>query len=192
MKNKYLARLFLVLTFLFISTAAYLLLPDQKKIERPKPTIQNLTWEDVATNTAISNNKQNISPKPTITNETEPDKTQINTSTTKPEVIKPISENSLNTTIEINGTLYQLQLPEKSSAYEAMQNLINSQKITASIKEYSGMGKFVEEINGIKNDNQTGKYWIYYINDKSAKVGISAYTLKQNDKITWKYERSKF
>jgi len=192
MKNKYLARLFLVLTFLFICTAAYLLLPDQKKIERPKPTIQNLTWEDVATNTAISNNKQNISPKPTITNETEPDKTQINTSTTKPEVIKPISENSLNTTIEINGTLYQLQLPEKSSAYEAMQNLINSQKITASIKEYSGMGKFVEEINGIKNDNQTGKYWIYYINDKSAKVGISAYTLKQNDKITWKYERSKF
>lgn len=185
MKNKHLARLFFILTFLFLSTGAYVLLPDKKQTERPKPIIQNLPWTDTVTNTVITDSKkiEKIAKTENLTNiaKNEP------LTTTTLENIKQIE-----TTIEINGEIHKLNLPEQSTAYDAMKNLIETKKITASIKEYSGMGKFVEEINGIKNDTQTGKYWIYYINNSPAKVGISAYILKPNDKITWKYEHSKF
>ncbi len=185
MKNKHLARLFFILTFLFISTGAYVLLPDQKKIEKPKPAIQVLPWTDTVTNTVITESKETESVIKTVT----PTSTvKINPTTTT--ILEDI--NQVDTTVEISGDFYKTHLPEKSTAYDAMQNLIDNKKITALIKEYSGIGKFVEEINGTKNDTQVGKYWIYYVNGQPAKVGISAYTLKQNDLITWKYEHSKF
>lgn len=54
------------------------------------------------------------------------------------------------------------------------------------------MGEFVEEINGIKNNQATGEYWIYYINGESAKMGVSNYIIKPNDVIKWNYEKANF
>ena len=48
------------------------------------------------------------------------------------------------------------------------------------------MGSFITEINGIKG--LPGKYWIYYVNDKLASVGVSKYVLKEGDIINWKNE----
>lgn len=189
MPNKHLIRLFFILTFLFLSSGAYLLLPDKPSTETSKPTIQNLSWTNVATNTAISDNTDTRSklPKPTLKQteikKNEELKTEIVTST--PEDTK----NPIATTIKINEQPYELSLPEKSTVYDAMQTLIKDKKITVTMKEFSGLGYFVEEINGTKNDNQAGKYWIYYINGQSAKVGISSYILKNNDLITWKFEK---
>lgn len=69
-----------------------------------------------------------------------------------------------------------------------MQIIRKDYPFTFSGKEYSGLGFFVEEINGVKNNTQEGRYWIYYINGKKAQVGISSYILKPNDIIMWKYE----
>jgi hypothetical protein len=101
-------------------------------------------------------------------------------------------KNPIAATIKINDQQYELSLSEKSTVYDALQKLTMEKKITISMKEFSGLGYFVEEINGTKNDNQAGQYWIYYINGQSAKVGISSYILKNNDLITWKYEAEKF
>ena len=68
-----------------------------------------------------------------------------------------------------------------------MTKLKSEGEVSFSGKEYSSMGFFVEEINGVKNDNLAGKYWIYYINGQSAQVGISNYIIKPNDLIEWKY-----
>jgi hypothetical protein len=65
---------------------------------------------------------------------------------------------------------------------------VSSQPFIFSTKNYPGMGQFVEEINGIKNDFKQNKYWIYYINNKSAIAGISQYIIQQGDIIEWKYE----
>lgn len=191
MHNKHLARLFFILTFLFLSSSAYLLLPDQPKTVIVKPPPQNIIWTDVATNTVISDKTAKTTiPKIISTTTT----AVAITTTTKTEQIPVVEEikNPVNVIMEISDKQYALQLPEKSTAYDAIQKLISDNKISASLKEFKGIGYFVEEINGLKNNNQTGEYWIYYINGQSAKMGISSYTLKNNDLIKWIYEHAKF
>lgn len=55
-------------------------------------------------------------------------------------------------------------------------------------KHYS-FGDLVEVIDGVSGGD--GKYWIYYVNGKSAKVGASQYVLKTGDKILWRLEAEK-
>jgi len=193
MHNKHLVRLFFTLTFLFLSSTAYLLLPDQPKIEITKPTPTNIVWTDVVTNTVITDNKataaQIILPTKLVENNKN-ESTATTTLTIADEIIKTQEiKNSLNITIEIPNQQFLLQLPEKTTVYDAIQKLITDKKINVSMKEFKGMGYFVEEINGLKNDKQTGEYWFYYINGQPAKIGISGYTLKNNDLITWKFKK---
>lgn len=77
-----------------------------------------------------------------------------------------------------------------STVYDVMDKLQSQGKFSFKTKEFAGLGYFVEEINGVKQDTKAGKYWIYYINGESAKVGISNYILKPNDIIEWKYENT--
>ena len=56
----------------------------------------------------------------------------------------------------------------------------------------SEYGFFVDEINGKANDADTNEYWSFYVNDQLAEVGVSSYTLQQDDVITWKYEEVTF
>ena len=93
-----------------------------------------------------------------------------------------------NTTTYPLVTSYELRVINTSTAYE----LLKKSQIDFKTKTFSGMGEFLEEINGVKNDNQAGTYWIYYINGESAKLGISQQIVKPLDIITWKYETANF
>jgi hypothetical protein len=73
------------------------------------------------------------------------------------------------------------------SVYDFMTQLRNEGKINFKDKTYAGMGKFIEEINGIKGSND--KYWIYYVNNKRAEVGVSNYQLNPGDVVSWKLEK---
>jgi len=64
---------------------------------------------------------------------------------------------------------------------------IKEGKIDFKDKTYSGMGKLIEEINGISNGD---KYWIYYVNGQKANIGISNYKIKAGDVVSWKYEKN--
>lgn len=54
-------------------------------------------------------------------------------------------------------------------------------------KEYTGIGEFVEEIDGIKPDSS--HFWAFYVNGKSSDVGASSYKPQSGDKIEWKLEK---
>ena len=69
-----------------------------------------------------------------------------------------------------------------------MDRLRSEGKITFTDKTYSGMGKFIEEINGLKNNGNQS--WIYYVNEIEAQVGVSNYKINKGDIISWKYEKS--
>ena len=186
--NRHLTKLFALLVFIATASTAYLLLPNKPpSTTEKKPLAQNIPWQNVATDTIITNNK---------TKEITPAESEQTPASSSAPIVASTTETYINdsiaATIEIAGQKYNLNLPEKSTAYDAMQKLIAEKTITATMKKFSGLGYFVEEINGLKNDNQTGQYWIYYLNGQSAKVGISSYTLKNNDLITWKYEKSQF
>lgn len=56
-------------------------------------------------------------------------------------------------------------------------------------KEFSGAGKFVESIDGVKPDSK--HFWAFYLNGKQAEVGASAYKPVNGDTIEWKLEEIK-
>jgi len=94
--------------------------------------------------------------------------------------------------LEIGDKMYQAEVKPNSTAYDLMKNLQSTQGLKFSAKEYAGMGVLIEEINGVKNDIKTNKFWIFYINNESSQVGVSSYILKNGDVIKWKYEAYKF
>lgn len=94
-------------------------------------------------------------------------------------------ENKIQT-IEIKQEInYVYDQNQESTVYEYMLNLKENNKINFTEKIYPGIGKFIEEINGIKNGE---KSWIYYVNGEKAQIGVSNYKLKMGDKLIWKYE----
>ncbi len=101
------------------------------------------------------------------------------------------AEEKNNTAIIISGVKYEAAVKPGSSVYDLMNLLSVENKINFSGKDYSGLGFFVEEINGLKN-NPTGANWLYYINGQPAPVGVSYYKIKSDDIIEWKYEKRSF
>jgi len=96
----------------------------------------------------------------------------------------------IKTTLEVPGLSYKVFVPEESTVYDLMIATTKQyNNFSFNGREFSGLGFFVEEINGLSQDKKAGMYWIYYINGEKALVGISQYKLKENDVITWNYEK---
>ncbi|MBU2542625.1 DUF4430 domain-containing protein [Patescibacteria group bacterium] len=137
-------------------------------------------------------NSDNLTPDETI--EIKNDNVVTSTlNNQKNEVTEPILDHQSPITLKIAGEEYSTEFKEGTTVFELMQTLtaMSIKPFSFSGKDYgTGMGYFVTEINGTKNDPQAGKYWIYYINGESAKVGISNYIINKGDVIEWKYENS--
>jgi hypothetical protein len=90
--------------------------------------------------------------------------------------------------LEIDGKRYEEEITEKTSVYDFMSRLRNEGKINFTEKNYIGMGKFIESINGIKGNGKQN--WIYYVNNKKAEIGVSNYEINGGDIVSWKYEKN--
>lgn len=111
--------------------------------------------------------------------------------TVKPEAVKPPLEEKIKAIMLIDSDKYEVNIKPGSSVYDLMNLLKAENKIDFSGKNYSGLGFFVESINGLKN-NPTGENWVYYINGRPAPVGVSNHLIKNNDIIEWTYEKKSF
>ncbi|MFA5778244.1 MAG: DUF4430 domain-containing protein [Candidatus Paceibacterota bacterium] len=101
-----------------------------------------------------------------------------------------VSNKIVKTFLEINGQRYEGVITEGMSVYDFMDKLRQEGKINFTDKNYIGMGKFIETINGIKNSG--GQNWIYYVNEKKAQIGVSNYKLNPGDVVSWKYEKENY
>ncbi len=88
----------------------------------------------------------------------------------------------------INNIEYKNTIVGETSVYDFMSKLQSEGKINFTEKNYAGMGKFIDSINGIKNNGNEN--WIYYVNGVEAQVGVSNYKIKVGDVVSWKYEKS--
>lgn len=100
---------------------------------------------------------------------------------------KESATSSQRATLEIEGAKYISEIPETITVYDFMDKLRREGKINFTEKNYTGLGKFIEEINRIKGSN--GKFWIYYVNGKKAGTGVSNYKIHPEDVVTWKFEK---
>lgn len=101
------------------------------------------------------------------------------------------AEEKIQAVMLINGVEYRTTIKSGSSVYDFMSALKEQNQFDFKSSNYSGMGFFIEEINGVKN-NSAGKNWLYYVNGQPAQVGAAYYKLKNNDTIEWKYEKKSF
>src|SRR3989338_10253018 len=148
-------------------------------------TQKNNTIQDTSNKIQTNNKKQIIKDEKidaavNTTSDTQNGSQQFNNLT--------IEQLTNQVTVRVDDKDYQTNFVSSTTVYDLMTKLKSKDEISFSGKEYSGMGFFVDEINGVKNDNLFGKYWIYYINGESAQVGISNYIIKRDDLIEWKYE----
>lgn len=166
--------------FIFIAAAsiAYLLIPDKQ----PATPEQNIPITKTPNTETLPT--ANLKPAPTTNTTNQPQPTETQNS---------IPEN-LTATLKVQDRAYTIYFQPTDTLFTAMQKLTarSEQPFMFSGKEYSTLGYFVEEINGQKNNPETGKYWIYYTNDQPAKEGVSTHLLTEGETIEWKYENNTF
>ena len=106
----------------------------------------------------------------------------------KSQVVAKKEIQSLNVSLEVLGNKYSTKVPIGSNVLDVMNTLGKNKNNNFSFhsKDYSSLGSFVDEINGVKGT--PGNYWLYYVNGKKASVGVSKYIIKEGDKIVWKQE----
>jgi hypothetical protein len=175
-QHKYFILAFLVFAVLAVVSGYQSFKISNNKFEIPNI---NINSNNQLTNTSTS---ININPANTTTQSTtNPSTPQTTIPSTTSETVE-----QLNYTIEVNDYKF---LTATSTVYELMMHASADSRrpFGFTTKHFPGMGEFVEEINGVKNDSQTGKYLVYYINGKSAQAGISVQLIKPNDIIEWKY-----
>jgi len=96
-----------------------------------------------------------------------------------------------NVTVSVSAgsSSYAIEVPKGTTAYDAMTTLASeNSSFTFKSKLYSGLGYFIQEINGVPNAG--GKYWTLYLNGKYSNVGASQYVLQQGDNVEWRFENN--
>ena len=94
---------------------------------------------------------------------------------------------SIEFTLSVGGKNYHGTIRAEATVLDAMNELASSSDFKFTSKEFSGMGAFVESINGKPNAN--GFYWILRVNGKESQKGISQTFISQGDTVEWKYEK---
>lgn len=61
--------------------------------------------------------------------------------------------------------------------------VILKENYQAETKQFSGVGEFVESINGIKPDS--AHFWKFFINGEAAKLGAGSFVTKNSDVLEW-------
>lgn len=186
MKNRYLGIVFILLitacgvSFYLYSSS----IPISTIIPVPRPAtaLRDGGQTGIQTTTTLDpESRSEMTKNPT---------TEIKPETPATSTIPTIPQISI--TLKILDKNYEITVAENSTVYETMKKMMDARQIQFSTQEYSGLGHFVEEINGVKNNKQAGIYWFYYLNNQPATIGISNYHLKPNDIISWKYDKAQF
>ena len=183
MKMKILVITFISFLLITLAGAAAVFLTEEKN----QPVVSRQTGTVEKRAEAVANEPTEAAPvAPKEVGETE----KIEKAET-PETVNAPAEEKIKAALTISGTKYETAVKPGSSVYDLMSLLKAENKIDFSGKNYSGLGFFVEEINGVKN-NPAGENWLYYVNGQPAPVGVSNYRIKNNDEIEWKYEEKSF
>lgn len=149
----------------------FLLLGSQKT----SPTVQNevssTTTPDITTNIEIKNTPR-----------------EYPTEKTNTEVMVSVLREPITVTLAIPQKTYETSVENKSSVYELMEHLRNTQGLLFESEYYTGMGFFITSLSGTKQNPKNSDYWTLYINNKESQTGVSSALLKNGDSVEWKLE----
>lgn len=96
------------------------------------------------------------------------------------------SQDLITITVKINNGSYiiskNILLPKNSTAFDAFNK---TAKLNYTIDPI--YGAFVSGINDLEQGN--GYYWMFYVDDELAPVGVSSYILNRSLTLEFRYEK---
>ena len=169
-----------VILFLFVASAYFIGLQTKNNSVKLQESFENPAVKNSQADLLNKESAENFGQDNQITN-----RGQI-----KEEQIKKEAEKLINVSLRVQDKNYTIKIKEGSSAYELM-NQLKQEGLTFSATEYSSLGFFITEINGVKEDKKSATYWILYVNGKESSVGASQLILKADDLIEWRHQNRK-
>jgi hypothetical protein len=95
-----------------------------------------------------------------------------------------------NQNVNVNSNSNQNTTQQSTITYQGEEGKsalqILKEKYQTQTKEFTGMGEFVQSINGVVPDSS--HFWAFYVNGVSSQVGASQYQTKATDNIEWKLD----
>jgi len=191
--RKYLSVIFFVtLAIALASGVSYFFLKNSgdmariKSAEEPAPTTASSVPADIGKDKPAVASVAVKSEKTAIATTT-PAETADNDAQGKPEEIN-LAETEYK--LIIAGKEISVALPVGDhNVFDLMTVAKKQGKVSFNGSNYSGIGFFVEEIDGIRNDPKNNLFWFYYVNGRKAGVGITGYILREGDEVEWKFEK---
>ncbi len=112
----------------------------------------------------------------------------------QPQTTPEIKIQGFKTTLTLdygNGNInsYEVAAKEGDTAFSILKSEAEKQGIYLETQQYD-FGVFVKKIGDLESTAK--KAWIYYVNEVSGDKAADSFTLKENDKVLWKYETPKF
>ncbi len=128
-----------------------------------------------------------IQPAQNPNTETNTPQTNEATSTTQ-QPAPPAAEKFFHAKLIIDDKSYDLEFREGEALYDALSRLSKTGAITVGGHEFSGLGYFIDALNGKRAAG--GYSWVYAINGVKSSLGVSSYKVRENDLILWTYEKA--
>lgn len=98
-----------------------------------------------------------------------------------------VAEAPQTATLIVEGASFPIRVAEGATFEAAMEALRDEGSFTYKARTYTGLGSFVEEIQGKASTSEY--YWILHVNGKKSAAGISQTRISSGDVIEWKYEK---
>ena len=109
--------------------------------------------------------------------------------TSTEKLTAPVEAPRADAVLVVDGKEYPITLKGEETLEDIMKRLRETSDFSYTGKDFSGMGFFVESINGQKSEGRM--HWIVYVNDKLASSGVSQLFVKVGDRVEWRYEAEK-
>lgn len=94
-------------------------------------------------------------------------------------------ENAIYVSQSVQGSNLNTPGPVRAAKDSTALALLKSTH-QVQVKDFAGSGEFVTSIDGMEQDS--GRFWAFYVNGSQAPVGAGQYQLKEGDRIEWKLE----
>ncbi len=111
-------------------------------------------------------------------------KSQPVTVATDESVREPENKKIDSIKLVAGNKIVNLPVLDDQSLYDVLISAREKGNVSFTTKKYTGLGFFVTDIEGLHQSNTN--YLIYYINNKEASVGVSAYYPQNGDVVEWK------
>lgn len=89
----------------------------------------------------------------------------------------------------VGGKTYDITAAQGETVFDAMEQLRKESDFQFTYRNFSGLGAMIESVSGKKNES--GNYWMLYVNGTLSQKGASETFIKPGDVIEWKYEQTK-